>query len=56
MTDPSKSLLKTTLPGLYLIERKTFPDERGLFRELYQKDELEKAIGFEFSVPHLLES
>ncbi len=49
MTDPSKSLLKTTLPGLYLIERKTFPDERGLFRELYQKDELEKAIGFEFN-------
>lgn len=35
---------KTTLNGVYLIELDTFPDERGSFREGYQKEKLE-ALG-----------
>lgn len=44
-----KQFIKTTsLPGLFKLERSTFPDERGFFREVFHLDELEKALGFEF--------
>jgi len=54
---------KTSISGLYVIERETFWDERGFFREVFHLDELEKEIGekFEFkqmnhsmSVPKVL--
>lgn len=38
----------TSLKGVFKLERKTFPDERGLFREVFHMDELEQALGFEF--------
>lgn len=39
---------KTSLPGLFKLERPTFDDERGFFREVFHLDELNEAIGFEF--------
>ena len=38
----------TSIPGLLLLERPIFSDERGFFRELFHKDELEQAAGFKF--------
>lgn len=38
----------TTIAGLLILERPIFSDERGFFRELFHKDELEKMIGFKF--------
>lgn len=39
---------ETTIPGLLVIERPTFRDERGFFREAMRRDELEEAIGHPF--------
>lgn len=38
----------TTIAGLLILERPVFEDERGFFRELFHKDDLEKIIGFKF--------
>ncbi len=44
-----KQYIKTTsIPGLLILERPIFSDERGFFRELFHKDELEKAVGLKF--------
>lgn len=42
------NVVETSLKGVFKLTRKTFPDERGFFREVFHLDELEKAIGFEF--------
>lgn len=43
------NFIKTTsLKGLLILERPTFPDERGFFREVFHMDELEQALGGEF--------
>lgn len=42
------NIRKTSIPGLLILERPNFPDERGFFREIFHLDELEKEIGFEF--------
>lgn len=39
---------KTSIPGLLILERPIFTDERGFFRELFHQDELEKASGVKF--------
>lgn len=39
----------TELAGVYLIERPCFGDERGFFRELYRKADLDARLGFEFT-------
>lgn len=44
------NIKRTKIQGLYILERPTFSDERGFFRELYHLDELEKAIGREFKI------
>lgn len=44
-----ETIKPTNTPGLLVVERKTFPDERGLFREVFRKDELEAALGYEFN-------
>lgn len=44
----SKNVKTTSLKGLLKLERPTFEDERGFFREVFHLDELEKAIGFGF--------
>lgn len=38
----------TSIPGLLAIERPTYADERGFFREVFRSNELEVAIGEEF--------
>lgn len=48
--EPNSPVTKTSIPGLLLIQRKTFPDERGFFRETVRISEMEQAIGFPFHV------
>lgn len=38
----------TSIPGLLILERPIFEDERGFFREIFHLDELNKMMGFEF--------
>lgn len=38
----------TELAGVFIIERPAFGDERGFFRELYRKSDLDEALGFSF--------
>ncbi len=38
----------TSIPGLLVIERPTYTDERGFFREVFRSNELEVAVGEEF--------
>lgn len=35
----------TDIPGLFVVERDSFYDQRGLFRETYRVDELSAAVG-----------
>ncbi|KKQ77115.1 MAG: RmlC, partial [Candidatus Daviesbacteria bacterium GW2011_GWF2_38_6] len=44
----NKYIKKTSIPGLLILERPVFEDERGFFKEIFHMDELEKEIGFEF--------
>lgn len=39
---------KTSIEGLLVLERPTFSDDRGFFREVFHLDELEKALGRDF--------
>lgn len=39
---------KTSIAGLFILERSTNKDERGFFREVFHLDELEKVLGYEF--------
>lgn len=39
---------KTSIPGLFKIERQTFADDRGFFREVFHLDELQKVSGIDF--------
>lgn len=45
----SNFIKTTSIPGLLLLERPLFPDERGFFREVFHLDELEQAIGGKFA-------
>lgn len=38
----------TSIPGLLLLERPIYKDERGFFREIFHKDELEEVSGINF--------
>lgn len=45
----SDQFIKTTLiPGLLVLERPAFTDERGYFKEIFHLDELEDALGYQF--------
>lgn len=44
-----ENIKTTSIPGLLILERQIFPDERGFFRELFHKDELDKINGFDFN-------
>lgn len=48
MADLHKFIHKTSIPGLLILERPTFDDERGFFREVFHLDELEKVLGSAF--------
>ena len=39
---------KTSIPGLLIIERLIYPDNRGWFREVLRLNEIEEAIGHKF--------
>lgn len=41
----STVIKETTLPGVYIVDRPLFPDDRGFFHELFRQEELEAAIG-----------
>ena len=43
-------ITKTSIPGLYIIERPTFFDERGFFREIFRLDDLEEVSGIKFNI------
>lgn len=45
----SEHIKKTGIPGLLIIERPTFEDDRGYFREVARRNKLEEAIGHEFN-------
>lgn len=44
----NKFIKKTSIKGLLILERPTFSDERGFFREIFHKDELEEVLGIKF--------
>lgn len=44
----SDTIKKTSIEGLLLIERPTFPDDRGFFHEVFRLNELEKVTGRKF--------
>ena len=41
---------KTSLAGVLQINRQTFPDDRGFFKETFRKSELEAVLGTSFEV------
>lgn len=43
-----KNIKITSIHGLLILERPVFYDERGFFREIFHKDELEEAAGIKF--------
>jgi len=43
-------IAKTSIPGLLLIQRPTFSDERGFFRESARIAEIEEAAGVSFDI------
>ncbi len=48
-----KTVKKTTIDGLLLIERPTYSDERGFFREVARISDIEDAIGAPFLVKQM---
>lgn len=42
------NIKKTTIEGLLVLERPTFADNRGFFREVFHLNELEEVLGYEF--------
>lgn len=49
MDQPNDFIKETKLPGVFIIERPTYEDPRGFFREFYRKNDLENRLGFEFN-------
>lgn len=50
MLNTSKFIKTTKIPGLLILERPTHLDERGFFRELFRRNDLEEVIGMKFDV------
>lgn len=48
MADVSKFIRTTSIPDVLVLERPTFDDERGFFREVFHLDELEAVLGNPF--------
>ncbi len=49
MTDDNITIKKTSIPGVVLIERPIFKDDRGFFHEIYRSAELKEATGIDFN-------
>ena len=43
-------ITKTSIPGLLIVDRPVFTDNRGFFREVFRLNDLEKEIGMEFKI------
>ncbi len=43
-------ITKTSIEGLYIVERPIFSDNRGFFREVFRLNDLEKETGIEFKI------
>jgi dTDP-4-dehydrorhamnose 3,5-epimerase len=41
-------ITKTSIPGLFVVKRPVFPDERGFFHEIFRLNDLEAVSGIEF--------
>ncbi|MEK7550871.1 MAG: dTDP-4-dehydrorhamnose 3,5-epimerase family protein [Patescibacteria group bacterium] len=50
MTDDIKIIQETSIAGLLIIERPTFADDRGFFREVFRLNELEEFTGEKFNI------
>lgn len=54
-TDPQvldnaeKFVTPTEISGLFLLDRPSYPDDRGFFREVFHLNELESKLGYEFN-------
>lgn len=46
----NKYIKQTLIPGLLILERPAFTDERGFFREVFHLNELEKVSGVKFNL------
>jgi dTDP-4-dehydrorhamnose 3,5-epimerase len=44
-----ETIKRTSIQGLFIIERPTFLDERGFFHEVFRLNELQEATGIKFS-------
>ena len=44
----NKYIKETLIPGVLILERPVFEDERGFFKETFRKSEFEKALGREW--------
>jgi dTDP-4-dehydrorhamnose 3,5-epimerase len=47
--DTQDYIQETELAEVFILERPSFGDERGFFRELYRKIDLETRLGYEFN-------
>lgn len=45
---PNQFIHATSLPGLFVLDRPTFKDDRGFFREIFCFNELEQVLGYPF--------
>lgn len=48
--DGQSPIKKTSIEGVLEIQRQTFPDDRGFFRESFRLGELEENLGYQFQI------
>lgn len=48
MADTNQFIKTTSISGLLVLERPTFSDERGFFREIFHINEIEETLSLEF--------
>ncbi len=56
MTPSENNIIETKLKGVFLIERPTFPDERGFFHEVFRLNEVSDLVGIDFKPVQLSHS
>lgn len=49
MTDENITIKETSIPGLLVIERPVFKDDRGFFHEIFRLNDLEEKSGVKFN-------
>lgn len=50
MADKNPTISETSIAGIFQINRQIFADERGFFREVMRKEELEEVVGYSFQL------